>query len=115
LRNLLQNAVKYSPEGTEIVISGEARQGEVQVHVADAGIGISEEDQGRYSSVSSELTVRQCAALPAAGWVYPSPRLMWRLTAAGYGWRARQGWGVVSLSVCYWKQREPTSETGRHN
>jgi len=47
LRNLLQNAVKYSPEGTEIVVAGEAQHQQIVVHVSDQGIGISPEDQER--------------------------------------------------------------------
>jgi K+-sensing histidine kinase KdpD len=43
-RNILDNAVKYSPEGGLIVIKGEAREEDVVVSVADQGIGISAED-----------------------------------------------------------------------
>ena len=45
LRNLLQNAVKYSPEGSEILISGQATADDIIVSVRDQGIGISPEDQ----------------------------------------------------------------------
>lgn len=40
IENLLNNAVKYSPEGSEIRISVEYRDGSVVVCVADDGIGI---------------------------------------------------------------------------
>lgn len=43
-RNLLENSVKYSPEGGLIVIHGEVRSEDVVVRVADQGIGISPED-----------------------------------------------------------------------
>lgn len=43
-RNILDNAVKYSPEGGLIVIRGEVRPSDVVVSVADQGIGISPED-----------------------------------------------------------------------
>jgi signal transduction histidine kinase len=43
-RNILDNAVKYSPEGGLIVIHGEARLADVVISVADQGIGISPED-----------------------------------------------------------------------
>jgi K+-sensing histidine kinase KdpD len=43
-RNILDNAVKYSPIGGLIMIKGEARQEDVVVCVADQGIGISAED-----------------------------------------------------------------------
>ncbi len=44
-RNILENAVRYSPEGGLIVIHGEVRPADVVVSIADEGIGISPEDQ----------------------------------------------------------------------
>jgi signal transduction histidine kinase len=44
LRNLLDNAVKYSPDGGLIVLRGEARPGDVVLSVADQGVGIAPED-----------------------------------------------------------------------
>jgi signal transduction histidine kinase len=43
-RNIIDNAVKYSPEGGLIVIKGEVRPADVVVSVADQGIGISPEN-----------------------------------------------------------------------
>ena len=43
LRNLLDNAAKYSPQGGNIVIHGEAFTREVVISVADPGIGIAPE------------------------------------------------------------------------
>ena len=43
-RNVLDNAIKYSPEGGLIVIRGEVRTSDIVVSVADQGIGISPED-----------------------------------------------------------------------
>jgi len=43
-RNILDNAVKYSPNGGFIFIRGEARAEDVIVSIADQGIGISPED-----------------------------------------------------------------------
>jgi len=40
LTNFLSNAVKYSPDGGVIGISGQRREGRVRVSVADQGIGI---------------------------------------------------------------------------
>ena len=47
LHNLLDNAVKYSPDGGLVVVRGEVRQAEVIVSVADQGIGIASEDLNR--------------------------------------------------------------------
>jgi K+-sensing histidine kinase KdpD len=43
-RNILDNAIKYSPDGGLIVIRGEERPSDVIIIVADQGIGISPED-----------------------------------------------------------------------
>ncbi len=40
LRNLVENAIKYSPEGGEIIIAGEVKDGKVIASVSDEGVGI---------------------------------------------------------------------------
>lgn len=47
LRNLLDNAVKYSPSGGLVVVRGEAREDEIVVSVADQGVGIAPEHPNR--------------------------------------------------------------------
>jgi signal transduction histidine kinase len=42
--NILDNAIKYSPDGVLIVIRGEVRPTDVVVSIADQGVGISPED-----------------------------------------------------------------------
>ena len=47
LRNLVDNAIKYSPEGGLIVVRGEVEPEEVIVSVADQGLGIAPEHLNR--------------------------------------------------------------------
>jgi len=47
LNNLVSNAIKYSPDGGTIEISGRALPNEVIVTVSDTGIGIPLEEQAR--------------------------------------------------------------------
>ncbi len=42
--NLLENAIKYTPEQGTVTVSVEAQDGQVQIAVKDSGIGISEND-----------------------------------------------------------------------
>lgn len=60
LANLLENAAKYSPKGTPIVLSAAPLHGELAFAVADRGIGIPPEEQERifekfYRVVASDV------------------------------------------------------------
>jgi signal transduction histidine kinase len=48
--NLIENAIKYSPENSSILVSTEETEGQVRVQVADQGIGIPESDIPRLFS-----------------------------------------------------------------
>ncbi|GEN78057.1 ATP-binding protein [Chryseobacterium hagamense] len=58
LVNFINNAVKYSPEGSTIQVSCVTRKGEARVQVTDEGMGIPEKDQpfvfDRFYRVESE-------------------------------------------------------------
>ena len=45
LHNLLENAVKYSPQGGEIGVTARAEDERLVISISDQGIGISAEDQ----------------------------------------------------------------------
>ena len=47
LRNLIDNAVKYSPDGGLVVVRGVARPVEVEISVADQGVGLAPEHLNR--------------------------------------------------------------------
>lgn len=46
-RNLIDNAIRYSPEGTRVGVGVRSRDGLVQVSVTDQGAGITPEEQER--------------------------------------------------------------------
>ena len=43
-RNIIDNSIKYSPDGGLVVIRGESRSTDVVISIADQGLGISPED-----------------------------------------------------------------------
>ena len=46
-RNLIDNAIRYSPEGTTVGVGVRSRDGLVQISVTDQGPGIPQEEQDR--------------------------------------------------------------------
>ena len=47
LTNLLDNAIKFSPQGGEITVNGKFSDNEVFVTIADEGVGIAPRDHER--------------------------------------------------------------------
>lgn len=47
ISNIIENAIKFTPERGQICIRADARDGFIYVDVEDSGIGISEEEQPR--------------------------------------------------------------------
>ncbi len=70
LRNLLDNAVKYSPEGGQVDISLGAQDGAPCLTVEDSGPGIPEEERDRV--FDRFYRARRRAMPPAAAWAWPS-------------------------------------------
>lgn len=50
IANLIENAIKYSPDGTRVLISTEDAHGRVVIQVADQGPGIPEDEVGQVFS-----------------------------------------------------------------
>lgn len=73
LRNLLENAVKYSPQGGLIVVRGETEPHQILISVADQGVGIAPEHLNRLfekffrvKSGTSQVTIGSGLGLPIA-------------------------------------------------
>jgi K+-sensing histidine kinase KdpD len=95
LRNLLDNAVKYSPEGGLIVVRGEARLNNVLISIADQGIGISPEDQSllfeRYFRIRSSSNLH----IPGTGIGLPISRAIVEAHGGRIWIESKQGEGTT--------------------
>jgi PAS domain S-box-containing protein len=67
LYNLIENAIKYSPQGGEIRISAEAKDDSVVVCVRDQGPGISPDDQKRLFQSFEQLDAGKRRAMQGVG------------------------------------------------
>lgn len=65
--NLLSNAIKYNREGGRVEISGKAGEGYVELAVADTGIGIPAEAQGRLGEAFYRVRNAQTTAIAGTG------------------------------------------------
>lgn len=55
LRNLINNAIKFTPEGGRIEVSAKEEDGQILVSVSDSGIGISKEDSQNLFRIDSKV------------------------------------------------------------
>lgn len=58
LRNLVNNAIKFTPEGGHIDVSAKREDGQILITVSDTGIGISEEDSQNLFRIDSKVKRR---------------------------------------------------------
>lgn len=67
LGNLLRNALKFSPEGGEVVVSVTKEDGMAQVSVSDKGIGIEPEQQERIFDRFYQIDSSETRSFPGSG------------------------------------------------
>lgn len=67
LSNLLQNSVKYSPEGGPVHVSVERSGASALIHVTDQGLGIDPEDIPRLFTRFGRIVTRQNSHIPGTG------------------------------------------------
>jgi PAS domain S-box-containing protein len=67
LHNLLENAVKYSPDGRNIRVSARLEDDNMVIGVSDEGIGISLHDQARLFSPFERLAVQRLQGVKGIG------------------------------------------------
>ena len=67
LNNLIENAIKYSPEGGEVVITARQDNSQLTISVKDQGIGISAEDQQKLFRSFERINAYQTYAISGLG------------------------------------------------
>ena len=103
LINLIHNAVKFTPEGGEIVVSAGLTDGMLRVSVRDTGVGITAEELPRIFERFYKTDAARRSAGP--GWAWRSPSTSCRPTAGRSGQRALRGTAQRFPSPCRWRRR----------
>ena len=67
LRNVIHNAIKYTPDGGKITVDGRKLTGFIEVTVADTGIGISAENQKTIFEKFGQVESRQGGRMMSTG------------------------------------------------
>ena len=67
VENLVSNAIKYSPNGTEVTVSARAKRTALFIEVADQGYGIPEADLARIFEKFYRVPRVQDADVPGTG------------------------------------------------
>ncbi len=67
IRNLLGNAVKFTPDGGCIAVSLKAVAGGVEISIADSGTGIPEEDRAAIFDKYRQSTTQACSGTTGTG------------------------------------------------
>jgi signal transduction histidine kinase len=65
--NLLGNAIKFTPKGGAITLTGEALDGKVRVAVADTGTGVTHDEAARLFQPFAQLQERRDPSTPGTG------------------------------------------------
>lgn len=67
LRNLISNALKFTPEGGEVLISAEVSGSRVKISVSDTGVGIPQENLEKLFKIDSQVSTSGTNNEPGTG------------------------------------------------
>lgn len=67
LDNIVSNAIKFSPSGSEVAVTVEGKNDRVNISIKDQGPGISEEDQKKLYRKFQRLTAKPTAGESSTG------------------------------------------------
>lgn len=97
---LLSNAIKFSPEGTQVVIGLRGNNGEVELSVRDHGIGMTEQEQDEAFTKFFRADQAMESAIPGAGLGLPLSKAIIEAHGGTIGLNSRPGSGTtVTVTV----------------
>jgi len=94
LTNLVENACKHSPAGSDIRIEARTEDGQIVISVSDSGEGIPPELQSRIFESSSASNASLAKDGRARAWVFAFAKALLRPTAARFGFESTPGSGT---------------------
>lgn len=97
LRNLLENAVKYTPPGGQVDVSLGVQQGQPVLRVEDSGPGIAPEHRPRVFDRFFASATRRKKPAADSGWRLPGP--LPTATARGWCWATPERLGGLKVEV----------------
>jgi len=71
LRNLIGNALKFTPEGGQVRVSAKLINGEVEISVTDSGPGIPKENLTNIFEKFRQADLKTRIGSRALDWVWP--------------------------------------------
>ena len=100
LDNLVSNAIKYSPDGGDVMVSLRSEDGHMVCSVSDTGMGMSQQDQEEVFAKFFRSAAVRNSTIPGVGLGCPSARPLWRPTEAASSSAAKWGKAPPSRLPC---------------
>jgi two-component system, cell cycle sensor histidine kinase PleC len=97
LVNLLDNAVKFTPEGGRVAIRARSAGGAINIYVEDAGIGIPKEALGKLGRPFEQVETEFSKSHKGSGLGLAIARSLSELHGGGLRIRSQPGYGTVVM------------------
>jgi signal transduction histidine kinase len=106
-RNLLDNAVKYSPDGGLVVIRAQIKSPTVVISISDQGVGISPEEMVPLFEKYHRSKIKDRLHIPGTGIGLPFSRAIVEAHGGQIWAESKKGQGTtMSFSLPLWREEE---------
>jgi hypothetical protein len=100
LRNLLDNAIKYSPQGGTITLQAYQDEAQIVFSIKDEGIGIPAEERNGFSSASIASKTKSPGGCAEPAWAWRCVAASSKRTADAFGSTVRPERAAPFASHC---------------